>query len=124
MLFRSTTEAANASNKQQVAGLLGGIASGVSSNMMSPEAGIAQLNALRAQGLIDDVTYNAMIKTFPATVKPAVEGPKDIKKTNTGSTVADRYDVTKNPTTTNKILDNLDKGTEAVRDVFNKGLDW
>ena len=133
--YLATTEAANASKagyiatadaqtKQQVAGLLGGIASGVSSNMMTPEAGIAQLNALRAQGLIDDVTYNAMIKTFPATVKPAVEGSKDVKKTNTSSTVADRYDVTKNPTTTNKILDSLDKGTDAVRNVFNKGLDW
>ena len=39
-----------------------------------------------------------MVKTFPATVKPAVEGSKDVKKTNTGSTVADRYDVTKSTT--------------------------
>lgn len=111
--------------KQQVAGLLGGIASGVSSNMMSPEEGIAQLDALRAQGLIDDTTYNAMIKTFPAIAKPTDESSKGAKNnTTTNNTAANKQDTTKSPSTFSKILDGLDKGTDAVRSVFNKGLDW
>lgn len=134
--YLATTESANASKesyiatadaqtKQQMAGLLGGIASGVSSNMMSPEDGIAQLNALRAQGLIDDVTYNAMVKTFPATVKPTVEGSKDVKKPAQKTlTDAEKRAIGVSPTSTNKLLNSLDKGTDAVRNVFNKGLDW
>lgn len=133
--YLATTESANASKesyigsaeeqtKQQVAGLLGGIASGVSSNMMTPEAGIAQLDALRAQGLIDDVTYNAMIKTFPATVKPA-ESSKDTKKTGLVlPTDEEMRALGVPPTVTTDILTKLDQGTDAVRGAFNKGLDW
>lgn len=98
--------------KQQVAGLLGGIASGVSSNMMSPEEGIAQLDALRAQGLIDDTTYNAMIKTFPAIAKPTDES----SKTNTNNTAANKQGATKSPSTSSGILDNISKGAGKILD--------
>jgi hypothetical protein len=98
-----------------------GLISSFNEGGIERDAALSVLQGYRAMGMIDPSTYDAVANIFQP--KPAVV--PNVKDTTTSKTnTSKNSDRSLYPSETDKILDALDAGTDAVRNKFTAGIDW